>query len=67
MGVQFPSQLLKLNIMNKSKSILSIILLGLQDKLIEASEIRRYENAILNIKAASIAIAISVGLFIILI
>jgi len=53
--------------MNKSKSILSIILLGLQDKLIEASEIRRYENAILNIKAASIAIAISVGLFIILI
>jgi hypothetical protein len=67
MWVQFPSQLLKLNIMNKSKSILSIILLGLQDKLIEASEIRRYENAILNIKAASIAIAISVGLFIILI
>jgi hypothetical protein len=44
-------------------NILSIIVLGLQDKLEDAKDLRRYDNAILNIKAASAAAAVGIALF----
>ena len=47
-------------------NILSIIVLGLQDKLEDAKDLRRYDNAILNIIAAYVAAAIGIALFTIL-
>jgi hypothetical protein len=47
-------------------NIISIVILGLKGELFDAKDLRRYENAVLNIKAASITAAIGISLFILL-
>ena len=47
-------------------SIISIVILGLRGELFDAKDIRRYENAMLNLKAAGMTAAIGISLFILL-
>ena len=43
-------------------STLSILILGWQGKLHDAKDLRRYENAVLNVKAASATAAVVAAL-----